>query len=247
MHGTRALPPPPSFGALCREGPVGIFLDFDGTLVELAATPDGIAVPGHLNRSLFELSGRLDGRLALVSGRAITDLERHLGPIEVAKAGSHGADRLRADGQQLDIRPESLPESLMLELRAVAERLGLHFEHKPHGAALHYRSRPEMEKEGLEASQALAQRHELVVKRGKYVIELVRPGADKGGAVRAFMEYAPFAGSRPIFVGDDVTDEDGFAAVADLGGIGILVGDREPSAAEYRLSGPEQVHEWLGL
>ena len=79
------------------------------------------------------------------------------------------------------------------------------------------------------------------------MIELVHPGADKGGAVRAFMARAPFAGSRPLFVGDDVTDEDGFAAAVELGGHGIIVGDRVPTRADYKLQGPVEVHRWLGL
>jgi len=247
MSGSLALSPPPSLQELCDPGPVALFLDFDGTLVEIAPTPDGIEVPKTLGAGLFELSSRLGDRLALVSGRAIPDLERHLGPLRVARAGSHGAARELADGSPLGPRAESLPRGVAEALRAFAETCGFALEGKQHGAALHYRTNPALEPEGLSFANELARTHGLEVKRGKCVIELVRPGASKAGAVRAFMEVPPFAGARPVFIGDDITDEDGFVAAEELGGFGILVGDRSPSAARYRLPDPAAVHAWLGL
>jgi trehalose 6-phosphate phosphatase len=247
MSGPTALAPPPSLQQLCEEGPLALFLDFDGTLVEIAPTPDGIAVPETLGAGLFELAARLGERLALVSGRAIPDLERHLGPLRIARAGSHGAARELADGSALGALAEALPATAAEALRAFATETGFALEEKQHGAALHYRANPALEPHGLSFAQELAQAHGLEIKRGKCVIELVRPGASKAGAVRAFMEVPPFAGSRPVFIGDDVTDEDGFAAAADLGGFGILVGDRTPTIARYQLADPAAVHEWLGL
>ncbi|QYU71248.1 hypothetical protein J4558_01785 [Leptolyngbya sp. 15MV] len=93
----------------------------------------------------------------------------------------------------------------------------------------------------------LAARHGLKVKRGKFVAELVRPGADKGAAVRAFMAEMPFAGSRPVFIGDDVTDEDGFAAASEQGGLAITVGPRDSRLARFGLADPSAVRDWLGL
>lgn len=247
MHGTSTLPPPPSLRSLRAQGPVSLFLDFDGTLVELADTPQGIAVPDLLHQGLCSLSDRLEGRLALVSGRAVSDLERHLGALKVARAGSHGSDRQHADGLSLDGPPEGISEDARRQLQEFAERSGFSLEDKPHGAALHYRARPELEKEGLDFATGLAKEYELVVKRGKCVIELVRPGADKGGAVRAFMQHEPFAGSHPVFIGDDITDEDGFRAVTEQGGTAILVGEREPTAATYGLANPQEVLAWLSL
>lgn len=241
------LSPPPSLSDLSQQRPVALFLDFDGTLVDLASTPDGIIVGETLADDLFTLGERLDHRLALVSGRAIPDLQRHLGPLRVARAGSHGIARELADGSPLGELPVALPDEAGDALRAFAAEHGFALEEKPHGAALHFRSDPALEPAGLAFAQELAGRHLLEVKRGKSVIELVRPGVSKEGAVRAFMQVAPFAGAMPIFVGDDITDEDGFRAADDLGGFGILVGDRSPSRARYQLPDTAAVHEWLGL
>lgn len=248
MLGTPDLPPPPGLADLAAEGAqLALFLDFDGTLVEIAATPDGIDVPARLGSALCALAERFDGRVALVSGRSVADLESHLGALALACAGSHGADRRLADGSALEGEPETFPDAVRQQLRAFAAREGLDFEDKPHGAALHYRANPLREGEGLAFATALAERSGMAVKRGKCVVELVHPGADKGTALDAFMRHARFAGARPIFVGDDVTDEDGFAAAGEHGGFGVIVGERATTCARFRLSGPDAVRGWLGL
>lgn len=238
------LPSPPALGEI--EEPA-VFVDFDGTLVAIAATPDAILVPGDLATRLGALAERLDGRLALISGRATGDLERHLGSLPFARAGSHGLDRYTADGEELGAPPEPIPAAASDAMRAFAEHPGILYEAKPHGGALHYRAAPELAHEVNELAERLAHDHGLSVKLGKCVTELVRPGADKGAAVRAFMGDADFAGAVPVFVGDDLTDEDGFAAAADLGGFGVLVGDPRPTAATYRLASVTDVHHWLAL
>ena len=247
MKSGNPLQEPPPLEELRARGPVALFLDFDGTLVELAATPDGILVPETLSEQLGQLRERLHGRLALVSGRAISNLEKHLGPLTLACAGSHGASRKLADGSPLGSEAQPLPAAASAELAAFARAEGFDLESKDHGAALHYRSKPSLEQGGVAFAHSVAERHDLAVKRGKFVIELVHRGADKAGAVEAFMAESDFAGALPIFIGDDVTDEDGFAAAEAMGGFGIVVGDRSPTAARYRLSSPAQVHEWLGL
>jgi len=241
------LPHPPVLAELTGAGPLALFVDFDGTLVELAPTPDGIVVPAGLADRLFALAGRMDQRLALVSGRAIPDLAHHLGPLQVARAGSHGAARELADGSTLGPAALALPVAAADALRAFAAQAGFALEEKPHGAALHYRRDPALEPAGLDFAQGLAATHGLEIKRGKCVIELVRPGASKDGAVRAFMAEPPFAGALPVFIGDDITDEDGFRAAKALGGFGILVGDRAVTLAQYRLHDVAAVHAWLGL
>jgi trehalose 6-phosphate phosphatase len=238
------LPPPPPLGEV--EGPA-LFLDFDGTLVAIAATPDAIHVPGDLAERIGALAERLDGRLALVSGRATGDLERHLGSLPFARAGSHGMARFTADGEELGPPAEPIPEEASAALQAFAERPGILYEAKPHGGALHYRAAPDLAHEANHLAEALAKRHGLSVKLGKCVTELVRPGADKGAAVHAFMDDEDFAGALPVFVGDDLTDEDGFVAAADMGGFGVLVGDPRPTAARYRLATVADVHHWLDL
>ncbi|MFB0611670.1 trehalose-phosphatase [Aurantiacibacter poecillastricola] len=242
------LPSPPSLDSLAGDSrPLALFLDFDGTLVELASTPDGIDVPAHLSASLHRLSDRLDGRVALVSGRAIVDLERHLGPVSLARAGSHGSDCRGADGNNIGDIPSGLPPELLARVAEFAQENGFDLEDKPHGAALHYRSDPAIESKGVAFAQELAEEADLDIMRGKCVIELVGRGANKGSALRAFMDCEPFRGARPVFVGDDITDEDGIHAACDLGGFGVLVGEREPTRAKYGLASPAAVHQWLDL
>lgn len=241
------LPAPPSLGDLLREHPTALLLDFDGTLVDLAPTPDGIVLSPRLAERLVELSARIGGRLALVSGRDIENLEAHLGSLRIACAGSHGAEVRTAAGQRLGSAALPLPPKVIELVSAWARREGADFEAKPHGAALHSRGRPDLEPACALFLEGLAESHGLTVKRGKFVAELIRPGPDKGAAVHSLMGTAPFAGARPVFLGDDVTDEDGFAAARDLGGLAIAVGPRPAAQADYALADPAAVHQWLGL
>lgn len=241
------LPPPPPFDRLLAKGPVALFLDFDGTLIDIAETPDSIAVPADLARQLAALSARLDGRLALVSGRSIENLEAHLGPLSLACAGSHGAARRAADGAWLGKQPSPIDVSIVGEVESFAAEAGAAFEPKEHGAALHSRAAPSIEEHCGLFMDDLASRHGLAVKRGKFVAELVRPGADKGAAVRAFMASEPFIDATPVFVGDDVTDEDGFESVIAVGGMAVTVGPRDSKRATFGLADPAAVHHWLGL
>lgn len=247
MDSVAELSSPPALAQLCQAGPIALFLDFDGTLIEIAETPDGIVVPRDLGARLEALSERLGGRLALVSGRAVDNLEQHCGPLGIALAGSHGLARVSAARERLGDKPGALPHEVFAALAEFAGDEGFTLETKPHGAALHYRSDPSLAERGLAFAGSLAEEHGLIVKRGKYVIELIPPGGDKGTAVRAFMDEPPFAGARPIFLGDDVTDEDGFAAADDLGGFGVLVGKRSPTAARHALPDPTAVTRWLEL
>ena len=247
MDGPTTLPDPPPLRDLLGEGPVALFLDFDGTLVEIAPAPDAIQVPEGLAASLMALDARIGGRLALVSGRALDDIEGHLGRLDLARAGSHGLHRVHADGRLAGDAPEALPDAAVSDLRAYAQDNGLRYETKAHGGALHYRQRPDFGERAEAFAQSVADRHGLAVKRGKAVAELVRPGASKEGAVEAFMSDAPFAGATPVFIGDDVTDEDGFRGAERFGGFGIAVGERASERARYRLGSVAAVHHWLEL
>ena len=225
---------------------VALFLDFDGTLVELAETPDSIRVAPHLSPLLQRLQRRLDGRLAIISGRAIGDLERHLDCAGLAVSGSHGLELRLRDGSHV-------PLSVPLGLDHARERVtafaaavpGLLAEAKPFSVALHYRKVPEREAEVHGFMAQLAADSGLTLQRGKMVAELRPAGADKGDAVRALMAEPEFAGARPVFVGDDLTDEDAFRAAAALGGGGVLVGPARPTAARWRLDGVPAVAGWL--
>jgi len=241
--GMSALPPPPPDSL---EG-AALFLDFDGTLVELAETPDAIRVPPALGALLDRLRARLDGRLAIVSGRAIADLERHLPCPGVAVAGSHGLELRLANGIGL---PLSVPAGLD-DARAEIEhfatgREGLIVEAKPLGIALHFRLAPAREEEARAFMAGVARRRGLALQEGAMVVELRPAGANKGDALKALMREPRFMGARPLFVGDDLTDEHAFAAAAELGGAGILVGPPRETAARYRLESVEKVADWLG-
>lgn len=248
MQHPMSLPVPPQLATLTGEGPVALFLDFDGTLVDIAPTHDSIHVPSGMSGALEKLSASLDKRLALVSGRSLDNLALHLGSIAVAQAGSHGADSRLADGRRVGAEPRTMPKGVVDALQRVADAYeGASLETKSHGAALHFRAKPELEPEILKAADALAVEYDLATKRGKCVVELLADRANKGIAVSALMREPPFAQALPVFIGDDVTDEDGFAAVIELGGFGILVGASRETKACYRLAAPQDVHHWLGL
>lgn len=241
------LPEPPALDAMLDERALALFLDFDGTLVALAPGPDRIEPRADLAARLSALSERLGGRCAVVSGRGIADIEKHVGPLAVAVAGSHGSDMRQAGGESLGDGPQDLPEAIERQMRDYAADHGIDYEEKPHGGALHYRSKPEAG-EGADAfAERLAGEHGWAAQGGKSVVEIVAASANKGAAVRAFMQEQPFAGSLPVFVGDDLTDEAGFAACEELGGFGVLVGTRDGSAARHGLRDVEAVHQWLGL
>ena len=248
MDPTVALGAPPSLGELAAAGPVALFLDFDGTLVEIAPTPESIQVPDGLNVALEQLAERLEGRLALVSGRSATDLSQHIGPPGIARAGSHGIERIGAGGATIGSYPAPLPRVIEDEVRSfVRNHAGITYEQKSHGAAIHFRAVPELEDVAIRFAEELAVDHGMWAKLGKCIVEIVHQGADKGGAVRAFMAEEPFIGAIPVFVGDDVTDEDGMRAATELGGFGVIVGERADSVAKFLLSNPQKVHEWLDL
>jgi trehalose 6-phosphate phosphatase len=224
-----------------------LFLDFDGTLVELAETPDAIRVSPELPHLLQRLGQRLDGRLAIVSGRSILDLERYLSCRGLAVSGSHGLELRLSDGSFVPLAAPRGLDGVRKEIGRFAEAApGLLVEQKPFSVAIHYRRAPEREEQVRAFMAQLAARTGLSVQQGKMVTELRPAGADKGDAVRAFMLQPPFAGARPIFVGDDLTDEDAFHAAAELGGGGVLVGPERGSAAKWRLDGVSAVADWLG-
>lgn len=237
------LPPPPD--SLLDDA--ALFLDFDGTLVDLAATPDAIRVSAGLVPMLERLRRRLEGRIAIVSGRSIADLERHVPLHDIAFSGSHGLELKLADGTRL---PLSVPIGLDDTRAAVegfaARDAGLIVEDKPAGIALHYRLAPQHEPAAIAFMSSLAHKRGFSLQRGKMVVELRPDGANKGDALRAFMTEPDFADAVPVFVGDDLTDEHAFEAAAALGGAGVLVGPARATAARYRLDSVAAVARWLG-
>ncbi len=229
---------------------ISLFLDFDGTLVDIAARHDAVIVDASLPALIAALAERLDGRVAVVSGRSAGEILSYLGNADpnppFAVAGSHGLELRWSDGRhETPARPQGL-DDMLVAFRTLADgHTGIVVEEKPFGAALHYRQAPDAGAACEAAAEEIALRDGFAIQHGKMVVELRARGADKGDAVRRFLAEQPMQGTRPIFIGDDLTDEAGFAAAEALGGWGILVGGGRETAARYRLSDVGQVHAWL--
>ena len=235
------LPPPP---LALLEG-ASLFLDFDGTLVNFVIDPAAAAVDQRLRALLRELWTRLDGRLAILSGRSLADLTRRLDLGEIAMAGSHGLERRSADGTVTSAPSPPELAAATRAARAFAETHDLLLESKAAGVALHYRDARHAEAAVDAFARSLALETGLELQSGKCVRELKVPGADKGDAVRAFMTEPPFTVGRPVVVGDDLTDEHAFIAATALGGSAILVGEARLTAAQFRLPSVAATLAWL--
>ncbi|MBI1250514.1 MAG: trehalose-phosphatase [Alphaproteobacteria bacterium] len=225
---------------------ISLFLDLDGTLAAFAPRPEDVGPDAARNGVLRAVSDRLDGRVAIVSGRAIADVDRITGGAIAAVAGSHGLERRDAHGRVTRRAPHpALAEALALAERFAADRQGVRVERKPASFALHFRAAPELSATVQGFASDMARAKGLRVVQGAMVSELKTPGPNKGDAVRAFMQEAPFLGRAPVFLGDDITDEDAFIAVNALEGVSILVGPARETAARARLDDPDAVLAWL--
>jgi trehalose 6-phosphate phosphatase len=236
-------PPPAVFAA----SKICLFLDLDGTLIEFADQPRGVCVDAALIATLQMLQVALDGALALISGRRIEDLDELLRPLKFPAAGLHGLERRDAGGQFH--RTELLGNELQVVRPAlmefVASQMGLLLEDKGASLAVHYRRAPHLR--GLvrsvvsQVAAPLLPHYELL--EGDMVLEIKPAQIDKGKAVEEFMREWPFAGRLPIYVGDDITDHEGFAAVRRYDGIAVAVGDRV--TAQWHLPDPGTARAWL--
>lgn len=240
---TPSLPPPPSLATMDHPS---LFLDFDGTLVDLAPQPDAIRVAPHLISLLESVGRRLQGRLAIVSGRALADLDHYLPARALTLSGSHGGELRLAAAPANAPSAATFPKAAHLEALAFAAAHGVFVEAKPLGFALHYRQAPDAGGAVQAFADTLGGRHGLAVKTGKMVTELMPPGIDKGKIVATLMAMPAFRNTTPVFIGDDVTDEDGFGAASAAGGFGVLVGAHRPTAAGAALPDVAAVHAWLG-
>lgn len=222
-----------------------LFLDFDGTLVELAAQPDAVVIPPLLISTLAGLYHQLGGALALVSGRSLLDLDAFVAPLQLPAACEHGAQRRSAEGLLISAPAIDLGLALQAAENLVQHYPALRLERKQLALSLHYRHAPELESLCLHTMrQAVECSVGLELMQGKCVIDVKPAGVSKGTAIAAFMAEAPFAGRIPIFAGDDVTDEDGFAQVQDLGGHAVKVG-AGPSCAAHRCASVSELARWL--
>jgi trehalose 6-phosphate phosphatase len=222
-----------------------LFLDFDGTLVDLAAQPDLVVVPKGLIRLLEQLSHQFNGALAIVSGRSLADLDAYLAPLKLPSAAEHGAVQRLAGGQPTAAASAPLHDIVRVASALAAQHAGLRVEIKSHALALHYRHAPELESFCLEAmAEAVKRTPGLELLRGKFVLDIKPAGITKGTAIQQLMDTAPFKGRIPLFAGDDTTDEAGFSVVQSLGGETIKVGTGN-SLARYRSPDPLTFRQWL--
>jgi trehalose 6-phosphate phosphatase len=227
-------------------GNTALFLDIDGTLLDLARTPDRVKVPGELLRALEKLTHQLHGALAFVSGRSLESIDKLFGPFRPAAIGAHGGEIRGVQGEVTRIAP--LPNSVREVFTGLAEHIpGLLLEDKKCAMALHYRMAPETRPvltSAMEKHAALFAAEKVHVIHGKAVIEVRPDGIDKGSAVLKLARQKPFKGRAVLFGGDDTTDIDVFRILPRLGGRGFSVGKRF-AGAEHVFETPRAVRQWL--
>jgi trehalose 6-phosphate phosphatase len=226
-----------------------LYLDIDGTILDLASSPDAVEVPVWMVPLLQRLSAKLDGAVAFVSGRTIAAIDHLFRPLTFPAVGVHGGEVRTADGEIVIDRQltAELQAAEPLLQQAIAKIHGVQLENKRSVIALHYRSVPERGREVLKVAELVASGlgGQFSVLMGKCVVEIRPRHLTKGSAIRQLMERAPFRDRIPIFAGDDTTDEDAFEVVNGLGGISLRIGDEIPTAAKFRLATPDQLRGWL--
>lgn len=222
-----------------------LFLDFDGTLVDIAPLPSQVVVTPALCAALAALQVRLGGRLAVISGRPIAELDTLLAPLVLPAAGVHGMERRGADGVLRRLPPPDFSGVRARALALAARHPGLWVEEKHGALALHCRQAPELYALcSAQLGAAVRESAGLVLMEGKMIVEVKAAGVSKGTAIREFLTEAPFRGYRPLFVGDDTTDEAGFDYVQGIDGIGLKVGPG-PSMARCRIASAEDLRAAL--
>jgi trehalose 6-phosphate phosphatase len=225
-----------------------ILLDIDGTILDLAPSPQQVWVPPGLRRTLARLDTLTNGAVALVSGRPLNDIDLIFSPLELAAIGGHGAELRTAAGAAAIARVAPLSATLKRELaRLTGLGRGILAEDKGYSLALHYRLAPE-KKEELRAAVdkicAGATAGSIEILPGKFVVEIKAAGVNKANAVCDLMGYPPFTDRNPIFIGDDVTDEPVFGIISKFGGLGFSVGHLAADANGH-FDKPESVRAWL--
>ena len=226
-----------------------LFLDFDGTLVEIAARPDAVKLDSTTRSALHNLTDQLSGALAIVTGRDINDIDKYLHPLILPVAGVHGLTRRSADGRihsSAGQHKSSFVRQITTILQPfVDENAGLQLESKSHAVALHYRGSPDLEENCIQAmNSATSALKDYHIVRGKMVLEAKIDGGNKGAAIADFLSEPPFEGRVPIYAGDDLTDEDAFREVNQRQGISIKVGT-EGTCAGYRADTTMEFIVWL--
>ena len=226
-----------------------LLLDIDGTILDLAPAPQEVWVPAELRKTLSRLHDLTGGALALVSGRSLHDIDLIFSPLQLAAIGGHGAELRATPGAEPIQRSVPLNPALKRELASLTELgPGIVAEDKGYSLALHYRLAPAKGDELRAALQhicATLPRGLVEVLPGKLVFEIKMAGINKASAVRELMKYPPFKDRRPIFIGDDTTDEPVFPILSQFGGLGFSVGRVVPDVNGH-FEKPESVRAWLG-
>jgi trehalose 6-phosphate phosphatase len=243
----KSEPHPPADAIDLRR--IALLLDVDGTLLDIAPTPAEVVVPSMLPEMLGDLIGRAGGAVALVSGRRIESLDRIFAPLIAPAIGGHGAEMRVTTGEPvLELSPAVLGNSLRHALHLLADvGAGVLVEDKTHSIAVHYRLAPEREtflKLAVKEIVASEPKANVEFLLGKQVIDIKPKHFSKGSAVRDLMRRKPFAGRKPLFVGDDTTDESVFAILPELKGCGYSVG-RQIVGTRGTFASPQDVRSWL--
>ncbi len=221
------------------------FFDVDGTLLEIMPQPGDVVADVMLRKLLDDLRHAADGALALVSGRQIADLDRIFAPFLFTAAGAHGAEMRCPDGTRRQLDPALLEAVRAPATEFVQGHTGLLLEDKGAALAIHFRQRPDLATE-VAAFLARFERDGLKLQHGKMVAELKPAGVDKGHAIATLMRMAPFLGRKPVFVGDDLTDEAGFRVVNAMGGLTVRIGaPGHPTEARHALPDPASLRAAL--
>ncbi len=228
---------------------IAVLLDIDGTILDIAPTPGAVIVPDSLRETLIRLSRATGGALALVSGRSLGDIDVLFAPLSLPAIGGHGAEMRLSPHEATETEHAHLLDGDLRERLAelAIGAPGVLVEDKGYSLAVHYRLAPEQEgrvKEAVAAIKADWPNEPIEVLPGKSVVEIKPANFHKGAAIRELMRHEPFAGRRPIFIGDDITDESAFAVMPEFNGMGFSVGRRAPGTA-HCFAAPSDVRRWL--
>jgi len=227
---------------------LALFLDIDGTLLNIAPLPDAVVVPPDLVGLLGRLAGLLGGAVAILTGRPIADADRLLAPLKLVSSGVHGTEVRSEQGGEVRQLSQTMPAGLTAAIRALGESMpGVLVEEKGPAAALHYRNAPEAREAivtGLERIVGWSSYY-VSIRHGRMVVEVVPSAFSKGTVLTMLAELPPFKGRIPIMIGDDTGDEPALDVARRLGGTGLRVaGEHFPAGASH-FDGADSVRHWL--
>ena len=225
---------------------IALFLDIDGTIAEIMPRPDDVVPSRRRTQLMQEVCAATSGRLAILSGRTLEDVDRILEGIVPAVAAVHGLIQRMPDGTIVTTERSPLLSRVHDSIAEfIAAHDGVTVERKGFSYAMHYRAAPHQEQAVRDFNAGIAAEMGLSVQNGSMVSEVRTPGPNKGSALKVFLTQPPFKGFTPVMVGDDLTDEDAFEAAAEMGGYGILVGSERPSRAWFHIPSVPDVMSWL--